>query len=74
MLRFLMRRVITLAKEGQSLEELLQVLDTFSSAATRLAKLLKADQDFSAENENLGELLNQALNEVIETMKKGGDR
>ncbi|NPV77512.1 MAG: hypothetical protein HPY59_14220 [Anaerolineae bacterium] len=72
MLRSVMRRVIALADEGRSLEELLHVLDTLSSAAARLARLLKAEQDFSKETEDIGEILNQALGEVIETLKKEG--
>ena len=72
MLRSVMRRVIALADEGRSLEELLHVLDTLSSASDRLARLLKAEQHFSKETENIGEILNQALGEVIETLKKEG--
>jgi len=72
MLRTMMRRVIALADEGRSLEELLRVLDTLSSAAARLTKLLKAEQEQKKENENIGELLNQALSEVIETLKTEG--
>lgn len=70
MLRSVMRRVINLAEGGQSLDELLRVLDTFSSAATRLAKLLKAEQQFARDAENVGEILNQALSEVIDALKK----
>lgn len=72
MLRSVMRRVIALAGEGRSLEELLHVLDTLSSAAARLARLLKAEQDFSKETEDISEILNQALGEVIDTLKKEG--
>ena len=48
------------------------VLDTLGSASTRLARLLKAEQDFSQESDDIGALLNQALGEVIETLKKEG--
>ncbi len=72
MLRSVMQRVIALAEEDQTLDELLRVLDIFSSASTRLAKLLKTEQEFTRDAENFGAGLNQVLSEVIETLKKDG--
>ncbi|MCC6147308.1 MAG: hypothetical protein IT308_07035 [Anaerolineaceae bacterium] len=72
MLRAMIRRVTALADDGRSLEELLHVLDTLGSASSRVARLLKAEHDFMQQTEDIGALLNQALGEVIETLKREG--
>jgi hypothetical protein len=68
MIRLIIRRVLNLADEGRSLDEVLKVLDTVGRASTRLAGLLKA-ADALDKKQGLAAALSQAISEVTEELK-----
>lgn len=72
MLRSMMRRAAALADESCSLDEILKLLDTLSKASTRLAGLIKAEQQFAGNEHDFGSALNQAIGEVLNELKKEG--
>lgn len=63
----LLVRVVTLADEGKSLKELLQILDAVGKTSNRLSVLLKNQKQLTG-GENLADFLNQALAEVVQEM------
>ena len=60
MLRVVMRRVMTLASEAETLEEAQKTMAALGLAATRLASLLKAHEALGGENESM-RLIDQAI-------------
>jgi len=64
MLRSIMRRILTMAKEGEPVSELLKILDTVSKASTRLATLLKTQRQLESV-QDLTAVLNQAIQEAM---------
>jgi len=67
MLRVVMRRVMTLASEAETLEEAQKTMAALGLAATRLASLLKAHEALGGENESM-RLIDEAVNAVAEEL------
>lgn len=66
----LLVRVITLADEGKSLKELLQILETVGKTSNRLSTLLKNQKALAGEVD-LAEFLNEALADVVRELGEG---
>ncbi len=66
----LLPRVITLADEGKSLRDLLQILETVGKTSNRLSTLLKNQKALDGDGD-LADFLNQALADVVREMGEG---
>ena len=65
LLRIIMRRVFTYADDdAETLEEWENVLSVLGAAATRLAGLLRTQQAIAGRNNDLTDLLGEAIGEV----------
>jgi recombinational DNA repair protein RecR len=63
-LRELILRINAMAEEETTLPELRRVLDTLSSASTRLVRLLQVQEDLQGDRENAS-ALQEALAEML---------
>jgi len=70
MIRSIMQRVMSLIDEGHGLTEMLKLLDSLSMASSRLATLLKTDLQLN-QQDDFGDILNEALAELLEEMNHG---
>lgn len=68
-LRQLMRRAVRQAEEPESFEQLVDFMEKYSRASTRLANLLKAQREL-AEEQGLAEAIQLALAGVVTEMEK----
>ncbi|MDR3575353.1 MAG: hypothetical protein P4L50_15945 [Anaerolineaceae bacterium] len=71
-MRSIMRRVLSLADEGLSLEEVMKVLDTIGMASTRIANLLRQQKLLGTGNGDVAAALSLALSEVTRELKSSG--
>lgn len=71
MLRVVMRRVMTLASEVETLEEAQKTMTALGLAATRLASLLKVHESLGGESESM-RLIDQAI--ALASAELGIDR
>ena len=67
-LRVYIRRVLDLANGSESLKESVQALGALGLASTRLANLLKVQQDLLGDNSSARQAISQALSEVLEEL------
>ncbi len=72
----LLQRVVSLADDGLSLKELIQILEVVGRTSNRLSLVLK-NQKQLAGGENLADFLNKALADVVQELgvdaeKRGG--
>jgi len=71
MLRVVMRRVMTLASQVETLEEAQKTMTALGLAATRLASLLKVHESLGGESESM-RLIDQAI--ALASVELGIDR
>lgn len=69
----LLQRVVSLADEGLSLKELIQILEVVGKTSSRLSLVLR-NQKQQAGGENLADFLNKALADVVQEMGADADR
>jgi len=70
MLRASARRLFTLAKESQGLDEAVRSLSALGLSATRLANLLKTQAELdSGKGDQFKQALNEALEEVAQELR-----
>jgi hypothetical protein len=68
LLRIYTRRVLDLASGSESLKESVQALGALGLASTRLANLLKVQQELLGDNNSARQAISQALSEVLDDL------